>query len=76
MPEQVALALPDTLEAVHPGQKPGILKRLDRLGDRVTGAAGALGDLLVGREAKAAAGVVEAPEQGFKDGKKGAVIAP
>ena len=33
VPEQVSAALADPLEAVHPGQKPGILERLDRLGD-------------------------------------------
>jgi hypothetical protein len=46
-PKQVFAPLPDTLEAVYPGKKPGVLKRLDRLGDGRTGAAGALGYLLI-----------------------------
>ena len=39
------------------------------LGDRRPGATGAIGDLLIGREAKAAARVVEAPQQRLKYGQ-------
>jgi hypothetical protein len=65
--EKVFATLPDADNAVHPGQDARVLKRLDGLGNGRAGAAGALGDLLIGREAKAAAGAVEAPQQGFKD---------
>src|SRR5208282_3350846 len=62
-------ALPYARDPVHPSQQAGVLKRLERLGDGRAGAAGALGDRGIGREAKAAAGVVEAPQKRLEDGK-------
>ena len=69
VPEQVVAALLDADDAIDPGQNAGVLKRLDGLGDGRAGATGALGDLLIGREAKAAAGVVEAPQQRLEHGQ-------
>src|SRR5271165_4047758 len=69
VPKEIFAALPYADDAIHPGEQAGILKRLDRLGDGRAGAAGALGDRGVGREAKAAAGVMKAPQQRLKDGQ-------
>ena len=51
MAEQILLAPPDAGQPVHPGQKTGILERLDRDVDRVAAAFGGRRDLLVPREA-------------------------
>src|SRR5208282_1788800 len=54
MAEKVFAALPDAHEAIDPSEDSGVLKGLDALGHGRAGAIGLLGDLLIGREAKAA----------------------
>ena len=53
MAEQVALADPDTVDAIDPGQDPGVFERADRLADGRRRAAGLVGDRRIGRVALA-----------------------
>jgi hypothetical protein len=55
--------LSDALQAVHPGQQPGVLQRLNGLVDGAAGALGGLRDPLLRGEAESGLGVVEAPQK-------------